>query len=109
MKVEHSKDQNGKEDILDIAKNINKLQDELDGFNLTNHDSWEIESLKPLKYEFIPLEIWILKKELEQVEYLFSSQLEDDSKIDNIEERKLYLSIKNLLTEDIFEKSSLKR
>jgi len=56
-----------------------------------------------LQYIFSPLEKWILKKELEYVEYLFAAELQDDDEIDNVEERKLYVQIKNLLTEEIFE------
>ena len=105
IKIEHSTEEDSKESIIEIAKEINQLQDELDGFSLVKKDSWGIKSLDLLKYKFIPLEIWILKKEFEYIEFLFSAEMEDDSKIDDIEERKLYISIKNLLTEEVFEKA----
>ena len=81
---------------------VETLQDEFDGFSFNREESWDIKQLNTFKYIFSPLEKWILKKELEYVDYLFASELQDDAKIDNIEERKLYVQIKNLLTEELF-------
>ena len=84
---------------------IEALQDQLDGFAITNKDSWGISLLSELEFELTPLDISVLKKLLDHIDFLVSSQLEDDMKIDNVEERKLYIQIKNLITEEIFEKS----
>jgi preprotein translocase subunit SecA len=84
---------------------IESLQDKLDGFAVTNEDSWDISLLDDLKFQLTPLDISILKKLLDHIDFLVSSQLEDDMKIDNVEERNLYIQIKNLITEEIFEKS----
>jgi len=84
---------------------IEALQDQLDGFAITNKDSWNISLLSELEFELTPLDISVLKKLLDHIDFLVSSQLEDDMKIDNVEERKLYIQIKNLITEEIFEKS----
>ncbi len=89
--------------ILDL--DIEKLQDDLDGFGLTRRDSWGIELLEGLKFKLNPLDISILKKLLDHTDMLVESQLEDDMRIDNIEERNLYIQIKNLLTEELFERS----
>jgi preprotein translocase subunit SecA len=93
-------------DTLDILSvDINEVEDGLDLFSLHNRDTWNLPVISSLGYEFSPTEVWILKKVLEHVDYLFASQKEDDMKIDNIEERKLYIEIKNLLSEDNFEKT----
>ena len=88
-----------------LSLDIDTLQDELDSFSLTKRDSWDISLLKDLKFVLTPLDIHILKKELEHIEFLVNSQLSNDMKIDNVEERNLYIQIKNLITEETFEKS----
>lgn len=82
------------------------LLQELEGFSLSEKESWSIEYLSNMQYKLFPLEISILKKLFNRVDFLISSQLKDDMEIDNIEERKLFVQIKNLLTEELFEKSA---
>lgn len=89
--------------VVDL--DVESLQDELDGFAVTKPDTWGIEFVSGLKFRLNPLDISILKKLLEYVDGLVSSQLEDDMNIDSVEERNLYIQIKNLLTEDIFEEA----
>lgn len=89
--------------VVDL--DVESLQDELDGFAVTRRDTWDIEILSSLKFSLSALDISILKKVLEYVDMLIQSQLEDDMEIDNIEERNLYIQIKNLLTEEIFEEA----
>ncbi|MHC1716396.1 MAG: preprotein translocase subunit SecA [Candidatus Dojkabacteria bacterium] len=98
--------------LTDLKSDIKKLkdidlesiQDYLDGFSLAREDTWEIPELQELKYPVSSLDMWILKKVLEYVDFLVASQLQDDMKIDNIEERKLYTEIINLLTEELTDK-----
>jgi len=89
---------------LKLAKDIDmeKLQVQLDGFSLSNSESWSIELLSGFTYRYTPLEIWILKEQLSYMNYLFSSQKTDDMKIDKQEKEKLSSQIKNLLTEEIY-------
>jgi preprotein translocase subunit SecA len=88
---------------LEVAKDIDveNLQDSLDGFSLAREETWKIREFKDLMYPFSPLDKWILKKVLEHVDFLVASQLQDDMEIDNIEERKLYIQIVNLLTPEL--------
>jgi len=91
-------------DIKYVAElDIESLQDILDGFAVTKKDTWDIEQLEGLKFKLNPLDISILKKLLEYIDMLVQAQLEDDMEIDNVEERNLYIQVKNLLTEEIFE------
>ena len=87
---------------LEMCKEIeiDALQDQLDGFSFAREESWSIPLLDSFKYIFSPLEKWILKKELDYIDYLFAAELSDDEEIDNIEERKLYIQIRNLLTDE---------
>jgi preprotein translocase subunit SecA len=95
-----------KKDISFVKSiDMNEIVNSLGKFSLSERNSWEIEILKDMEYKLLPLEISILKKILNRVDFLISSQLKDDMQIDNIEERKLYIEIKNLLTENLFEKS----
>lgn len=80
---------------------LESIQDSLDGFSLAREDTWDISELDSLKYPVSPLDKWILKKILEYVDFLVASQLQDDMQIDNIEERKLYIQISNLLTDEL--------
>ena len=89
--------------ILDL--DIEVLQDQLDGFTLSQKNTWEIPLLSELVFKLNPLDISVLKKVLDHIDFLVSSQLADDMGIDNVEERNLYIQIKNLLTEDVFEKA----
>ncbi len=93
-----------KED-LDIVLNadIEGMQDALDSLALNREDTWEIEILDNLTFILSPLEKWILKKEFEYVDFLQASQLEDDMKISNVEEKKIYQQVMNLLTDETFE------
>jgi preprotein translocase subunit SecA len=82
------------------------LMEELAGFSLSDKNTWNVKSLGGMDYKLLPLEIFVLKKLFGRIDFLISSQLKDDMQIDNIEERKLFIQIKNLLTEDLFEKTS---
>ncbi len=88
-----------------LGLDIDQLQDIFDGFALTKKETWEIELSTELKFKLSSLDIFILKKVLEHIDFLVQSQLDGDMEIDNIEERNLYVQIKNLLTEEIFEKA----
>ena len=90
---------------LDISKTIDieSIQDHLDGFSFAREESWIVPELDQFNYIYSPLEKWILKKELEYIDYLFASEMQDDGQIDNIEERKLFVQIKNLLTDEILD------
>ncbi len=92
---------------LEVARKIDveSLQDSLDRFSLARESSWKISELENISYPFSPLDKWILKKVLEYVDFLVASQLQDDMKIDNIEERKLYIQITNLLTTELLSSS----
>jgi preprotein translocase subunit SecA len=88
---------------LKVLKKIDveNVQDSLDAFSLAREETWKVEEFKNLSYPFSPLDKWILKKILEYVDYLVAAQLQDDMKIDNIEERKLYIQIINLLNQEL--------
>jgi len=88
-----------------LSLDIDELQDILDGFALTKRETWDIPFIKELKFRVTPLDIFILKKILEHVDFLVQSKLDGDMEIDNIEERNIYIQIKNLLTDEIFEKA----
>ena len=94
-----------KDMLFALPLDIDSLEDELDSFAVTKSDSWDISILNELKFRLTPLDISILKKVFEHIEFLVSSQLESDMEIDNIEERNLYIQIKNLITEETFEKA----
>ena len=85
---------------------VERVQDSLDGFSLAREETWKIDEFETLSYPFSPLDKWILKKVLEYIDYLVAAQLQDDMKIDNIEERKLYVQIVNLLTQELVDLSS---
>ena len=85
---------------------VERVQDDLDAFSLAREDTWKIEEFESLSYPFSPLDKWILKKVLEHIDYLVAAQLQDDMKIDNVEERKLYLQIVTLLTQELVDLSS---
>jgi len=87
---------------------IEKLQDQLGGFTLSQESSWNIKLLSEFTYGYTPLETWILKEQLIYIDYLFASQKADDMRIDKDEESKLIAQIKNLLTEEIYEKAKKK-
>jgi preprotein translocase subunit SecA len=102
----NTKDLDPKKD-LKYAKEIDieKVQDQLDAFSLSQESSWDIPSISEFTYGYTPLEIWIIKEQLAYADYLFASQRSDDMKIDKEEQKKLITQITNLLTEDIYEKA----
>jgi preprotein translocase subunit SecA len=92
---------------LELAKemDIEKVQDQLDAFTLSQESSWHIEILSDFTYGYTPLEIWILKEQLAYMDFLFAAQRSDDMKIDEDEESKVITQIKNLLSEEVYEKA----
>lgn len=91
-----------KEDLKLVKDvDIERIQDGLDGFALNRPNTWDIAELDRFKYPFSGLDKWIVKKSWEYIDYLTASALADDMKVDNIEERRLYLEVLNLLTEDL--------
>lgn len=82
---------------LDIAN----LSSQLSAFTLTRKDTWKISELEKFEGLNSPILTWTLKKVLDSVRFVISSQLEDDMKIDNLEERKTILHIKSVLSEDL--------
>ncbi|HKM20049.1 MAG TPA: SEC-C metal-binding domain-containing protein [Candidatus Dojkabacteria bacterium] len=91
-----------KEDLKLVKDvDIERIQDGLDGFALNRPNTWEIAELDRFKYPLSGLDKWIVKKSWEYIDYLTASALADDMKVDNVEERRLYLEVLNLLTEDL--------
>jgi preprotein translocase subunit SecA len=108
LEISNSTEEVGEVSLEDDIKyvtsfDIESLQDELDSFAVTRSQTWGINSLEGLKFKLNPLDVSILKKLLEYIDMLVNSQLENDMEIDNVEERNLYIQVKNLLTEEIFE------
>jgi preprotein translocase subunit SecA len=110
LKVAKKDRENGdfdKKEDLKLAKDIDieTLQDQLDAFSLSRDTTWDIDLIEEFTYGYTPLEIWILKEQLAYADYLFASQRSDDMKIDEEEESKLVTQIKNLLSEELYEKA----
>ncbi|MCD4756633.1 SEC-C domain-containing protein [bacterium] len=89
---------------LALNTDIEKLQDQLDSFNLNQPHTWGLEIISEFTFGYTPLEIWLLKKELEHVDYLLASQRTDDMKIDKEEKGRVVTQAENLLTEEIYKK-----
>jgi preprotein translocase subunit SecA len=110
LKVSQNDRDNGEIDEkkdLELAKKIDieRLQDQLDAFSLSDEFTWDIELLSEFTYGYTPLETWILKEQLAYADYLFAAQRVDDMKIDEKEESKLKEQIENLLTEEVYKKA----
>lgn len=90
-----------KKHIKDI--NQSEVIKEIDRFSLKDESTWDTSSLE--KYPLVnnPLNLWILKKIIDHIRFVIASQLADDMKIDNIEERKTVGQIKSILTEELTE------
>src|SRR5690606_35214893 len=80
---------------------VQDLLSQLSGFTLTNQKTWEIGQLEKFKPVNHPLLIWILKMVLQSVRFVVAAQLEDDMKVDNIEERKTVAHIKSIISEEL--------
>jgi len=77
--------------------------EEIDAFSLTNEDSWNSITLAKFPWVNKPINIWILKRYIDTVRHIIASQLKDDMKIDNVEERKVVTTILNYITEEAFD------
>ncbi len=92
--------------IEDILKHdIEDLERKLDGFSLANPDTWNLEELNNKYQLYSPLIYWVLKKIFIFTRDTVSTQLTDDMQIDNVEERKIFLTVKAILSDDLFEVS----
>lgn len=95
-----------KEDIkISKSLDVEKIQDSLDLFSLNQPNTWDIAGVNDLSFKYTPLELWILKKELEYIDYLFATKRVDDMQIDSQEEDTILQSVQNLLTEEIYSKA----
>lgn len=98
---------NLKDDLKKLSDlDIEFIQDDLDAFSLARGKTWEIPELEKLEYPFSPLEKWILKKVWEYLDYLIAVQLQDDMQINSVEERKVYIQVINLLTQELVDIST---
>lgn len=80
-----------------------KVANELERFAINNPDSYEVASLAAFDKVNRPLNVYILKKIVDQVQYLLAYQLSDDMETDNREKRNLLSQIQSVLTEDLTE------
>lgn len=87
--------------------NPEKLKDieipNLSNFSLVEESTWDISELKEFPQTNHPLFLWVLRKTLEDIQFTISSQLVDDQKIDNIEEKKSISHVRSILTDDLID------
>lgn len=86
--------------------NWDVLTEELDGFSIRNEDSWSFSTLKSFPAVDKPINLWLLRRYVDHVHLLVSSQLKDDMRIDDVEERKTIAQIRSLLTEQLIEEAA---
>ncbi len=79
------------------------LLNDLTYFSILEENTWKLPSLSNFTPVSHPIFIWTLRKIVEDLRYVISSQLSDDSKIDNIEERKTVAHVKSILTDEIID------
>jgi preprotein translocase subunit SecA len=84
--------------------NITQVLNGLDLYSIQEEDTWDIDELG--KYEGINKSInhFILKRVVSYVRFLVASQLRDDMKMDDSEERKTLAQMESLLTEELMER-----
>ncbi|MBD3329587.1 preprotein translocase subunit SecA [Candidatus Dojkabacteria bacterium] len=93
-----------------IAKTIaSKIEDvdfelianNLERFTINNPDTYNIESLDDFENVNTPINAYILKKVVDQIQYILAAQLADDMETDNREERKVVSQIQAMLSDDL--------
>lgn len=80
---------------------VQNILDELEAFSILDENTWKISGLAKFEEINNPILLWVLKKIVDEVRFTISSQLVDDMKLDNIEERKSILHIKGMLTDGL--------
>ncbi|MBN1617764.1 preprotein translocase subunit SecA [Candidatus Dojkabacteria bacterium] len=95
--------------VLDreFAQNV---YDQLMNFSLNNPDTWTVSFESEDNEEVLtkPLRLWILKISLSQVDFVLSSQLKDDAKIDDLEERNILQGFLDIVPHDLADFASRK-
>ncbi|HVX92678.1 MAG TPA: preprotein translocase subunit SecA [Candidatus Dojkabacteria bacterium] len=96
-----------KETKFDVDKlksfDVNRILDELETFALSDENTWKLEYTNEIYDLSNPILFWMLKKVTDHVKFVFEAQLVDDMKVDNIEERNLFLNLKSFFTDELFE------
>ncbi len=104
------KDVEAKNDSPDFKElknlGLNALIEDVDGFSLNDSSSYEVSEFDKFPLLQKPMNIWLIKKYIEQVRFIVASQLTDDMQISNVEERKSIAQITAMITEELGEKAS---
>jgi preprotein translocase subunit SecA len=87
------------EDIQNL--DFQRIIDSTDAFSIKNKESYEIEGIDTFKDLNKPLNVYILKKVIDQIRFLTSVQLSDNMEFDNSETRTYVSMINSFLTEDL--------
>jgi preprotein translocase subunit SecA len=82
---------------------VQNVREDLNRFSLKEESTWDSASLREYPLVNNPLSLWVLKRVLDHINFIIASQLVDDMKIDNVEERKTVAQIKAMLTEELIE------
>lgn len=84
---------------------INILFEELDCFTLGDDSTWNLPSLKELPWLNKPINLWILKRIVNNLRNIVAAQLTDDMKISNMEERAVIAHVVSILTGELFDQT----
>ncbi|MEA3356915.1 MAG: SEC-C metal-binding domain-containing protein [Patescibacteria group bacterium] len=84
-------------DFKTLDSDFETLLGDLMKISLNNSDSWKISAWKNHEYLSRPLRVWILKMTLQHIDFVISSQVKDDARIDDQEERKVLAAFLDII------------
>lgn len=86
---------------------IQSVLDMLDSFSLKDESTWDLDLFGTYKANLSPVTIWVLRRAINEVRVLMASQLKDDMRMDEEEEKSVFDQVQNLLSTEILEASAL--
>ncbi|HRI05649.1 MAG TPA: preprotein translocase subunit SecA [Candidatus Dojkabacteria bacterium] len=100
IKVENEMVELKEQDMKTV--DVNRIQDELGSFMLSNRDSWGLEYTPSVLHLNHPIIFWVLKKIIEHTRTVIFTQLSDDMEVDSKEENTAIKQIQSFMSEELF-------
>lgn len=80
--------------------------EKMTSFSIKDPGTWNIEEWKEKDILVRPLRLWILKQALQQVDFIVGSQVKDDAKVDDLEEKKILAGLLDIVPLELADMAS---
>ncbi|MBN2100737.1 preprotein translocase subunit SecA [Candidatus Dojkabacteria bacterium] len=87
---------------------VAEMAQSLSNFSIKDPGSWKILELGEGSIFSRPLRLWVLKLAAQHIDFIIGSQVRDDSKVDDLEERKVLAGVLDVIPVELADEASKK-